>query len=399
VNPLGPKGGNSKRTLTRHRVLYVSPCQTSPNNGMLQRQLQVLSWLDREHKGRLDVLSLGASSKDMDLWLERSKLECRSLRGLWASLAFWNSWAWYVGFVVLRNKLKLGRYFNFPVVTPLPDSYAERYSLIVCYYPWAYALLTLDRFGDRVVVDAGDVMANRHERIGTRRWISISPVDEQRMFKTARCVSISSTDRTEFGSLYGVETPVVPFVPPGVQELSLTASSKSAAVGFIAAPGYANEQIVSSLVTDGVIRSLASEGIEFLLAGGICGTLGDTLLHAVRAQGGVVLGRIDSLREFYSRVSVLMNPVGPSTGMKIKSVEALVSGRGLVTTRWGVDEHLTRFFGPQLTFVEWPLEGKAVTAACVKACAAGVSANRDGAEQYLQFVEAAFSHAFSLGTQ
>src|SRR5205085_9940243 len=150
------------------RALYISPVATGEINGMMQRQHQTLETLCRVYDGRVDVLSLAASPAAMKKSLLGAGLRADALIGVYALLTRLNTSLWYGGGVILCNRLRLARRFRFPLRTPLPRTWIERYDRIVCYYPWAYLLLRLERAGTKVIVDLGDVMANRHERIGTR---------------------------------------------------------------------------------------------------------------------------------------------------------------------------------------------------------------------------------------
>lgn len=355
----------------RGRILYVSPLDMTSNNGMLQRQIQWLHMLAALAPHGFDVLSLGAPPWRMRRWLERAGLRARVLSGPRACLAWMNFMAWYAGGVVLCNKLRWARYFRFPFTTPLPRPTLDRYERIVCYYPWAFHLLGLGRAESRVVLDTGDVMAQRHERIGTRRWISLSPQDEATLVRSgARCLAISEGDAQEFRRLYGSDLEVAPFCPAAVELLALNGTKRPRRAGFLAAPSYLNEEIIDLLGADMTLETLRQHGVELVVAGGICDTMGSTRAERLRAGGAQILGRVESLQRFYADVSVVLNPVGPSTGIKIKSVEALLAGCGLVTTRWGVDDVLQRHFASQIELLDWPVKPAQLAQAVLRATSA-----------------------------
>jgi hypothetical protein len=100
--------------------------------------------------------------------------------------------------------------------------------------------------------------------------------------------------------------------------------------------------------------------VELLIAGGICQTADPSLLEALRAGGARILGRIGSTLDYYRQIAATVNPIGPSTGVKIKSVETLITGRSLITTRWGADAALRAAFPDQISMIDWPPEPAAL---------------------------------------
>ncbi len=372
---------------SQDRVLYVSPLVMSANNGMMQRQHQVLAALCQEFPGRVDFLALAATPASARAWLSQVGLNAKVLDGLFVTMARLNAMAWYYGNVVACNGLKLVDQFRCPFITPLPRAVLSSYSRVVCYYAWAYLLLALIRAGDRVLVDLGDVMADRHERIGIRRWISLASADERSIvLGPARCVAISEGDMDEFRRIYGTTLSVVPFVPPNAASLLATGPAQGLrTIGFIGAPSYHNEQILKLLAHKEFLTELQRQGIELQIAGGICATADRAVLEALRAGGARVLGRVDDVGTFYSGLGAVLNPVGPSTGVKIKSVEALMAGRGLITTRWGTDLLLDKAFPLQVTSLgDWPVTPADLAKACVECLARPLTLGAGAGRAYLE---------------
>jgi hypothetical protein len=354
--------------MTTGRMLYVSPMSMTDDNGMMQRQHQWLQTLCAAYPGQVDFLGLSGSPASARAWFAARGLDVTVLDGPFARMARVNATAWYYGGAVLCNKLRWASRFRFPVRTPLPQAWLSRYRTIVCYYAWNYHLLGLRRAGARVLVDLGDILADRHERVGARRWISLAREDELAVLTSpARCVAISDGDAQEFNRLYGVDLPLVPFVPPNAEALlSLDTTASSRCIGFIGAPSYLNEEILKLLAHEEFLAALRQAQVSLLVAGGICRTADPGLLDRLRAGGARVLGRVDDTRDFYAATTIILNPVGPSTGVKIKSVEALMAGRGLVTTRWGSDATLEQAFPGLITAIDWPVSAAALASACIQ---------------------------------
>ena len=373
------------RAASRPRVLFVSPIDMETDNGMARRQQQLLDALCDTYSGSVDVLSLAASFTKSSRWLQDKGFKVNLLRGIYPLFARWNATFWYGGGAILCNKLRWIDYFRFPVRTPMPREWFRRYDLIVCFYPWLHRLLGLERGGDKVIVDTGDIMANRHERTGARRWINMTTRDERAVLESgSRCLAISQDDANEFRRLYGVQLPVVSFVPSDYAELLKIAPCKRPSrVGFMGAPSYVNEEILRALSDPCFLEYLSSNGIELLIAGGICRTADPAVLTALERGGAKILGRVSSTIDYYRQISVTVNPVGPSTGVKIKSVETLVAGCSLITTRWGADALLAAAFPGQISYVEWPIDSKRLGEMCVAAVNKANPGNHDAAEEYI----------------
>jgi hypothetical protein len=268
----------------------------------------------------------------------------------------------------------------------MPRRWIQRYDLILCFYPWLHRLLDLERAGDKVIVDTGDIMADRHERTGARRWISMASKDERSVLESgSRCIAISKDDSDEFLRLYNVQLPVVSFVPPDHADLLKIASDgRPPRVGFMGAPSYVNEEILRALSAPCFLECLSSHGVELVIAGGICRTADPTVLAALERGGARILGRVPSITDYYRQISVTVNPVGPSTGVKIKSVETLLAGCSLITTRWGADTLLAAAFPGQITYVDWPVDAKKLGELCVASVREANSRSHRAAEEYIQ---------------
>ena len=367
-------------------MLYLSPIDMLTDNGMARRQQQLLDALCETFQGSVDVLSLAASVTKSRAWLRDKGFKVNLLRGIFPFVARWNTIAWYGGGVILCNKLRWIDRFRFLFRTPLPESWFRRYDLILCFYPWIHRLLGLERGGAKVIVDTGDIMADRHERTGARRWISMTAQDERDVLESgSRCLAISQDDSNEFHRLYNLRLPVVPFVPPDHADLlKIAMERRPPRVGFMGAPSYVNEEILRALSSPCFLKCLSTHGIELLIAGGICRTAAPSILAALERGGAAILGRVSSITDYYRQISVTVNPVGPSTGVKIKSVETLLAGCSLITTQWGADALLAAAFPGQITYVEWPVDARKLGELCVASVRGTDSRSHDAAREYIQ---------------
>lgn len=365
---------------------------------MSKRQHQVLAALCLKYGDAVDLLALDAPVARARAWLRERGLTVRVLTGAYALIARLNATLWYGMGVLLCNKLRFTGNFRFLMPTPLPRAWIERYETIVCFYAWPFHLLGLARAGAKVVVDTGDVMADRHKRLGRHRWVSLSVADEAAVLRSqSKCVAIAKDDALEFEQHYGVRTSVVHFVPPEYAELISLADGKlPARIGFLGAPGYVNEQILRLLAEAPFLDCLRAADVELLVAGGICETLDRSVLGTLARGGARILGRIDSVADYYRQIGATVNPVGPSTGAKIKSIETLVAGRRLITTRWGAGAALAAAFPGQVQYVDWPASPAKLGELCVEAVRNGCPGNRAACEAYARNAARDLQEALSL---
>ncbi|MGA8111902.1 MAG: glycosyltransferase [Acidobacteriaceae bacterium] len=361
------------------------------SNGMAQGQQQLLAALCSLYGKDVDLLSLAAPAATARAWLGQRDLPVTVLEGAYAWAARANTTVWYWSGAVLCNKLGWVSRFPFPVETPLPEGWIERYDVIVCYYVWPWHLLGLERAGRKVVVDTGDVMADRHERLGSRRWVSVTQQREGAVLRSeSRCLAVSVDDAADFERMYGVRPQVLSFVPPEHEELvAIAGGDRPARVGYMGAPSYVNEEVLRGMADPAFLDTLREAGIELVIAGGICETADRSVLRDLEQGGARILGRVASTAEYYRQISATVNPVGPSTGVKIKSVETLVAGRSLITTRWGADAGLGAAFPDQVAYVEWPIDPRALGQVCVEVVRRARSGDQEAARAYVENATAA----------
>lgn len=369
------------------KALYVGPIDVRTQNGMTQHQETLLRAMAAEF--RLDVLSLFAPPRAAQRWLDARGIKARVRRGPMAQFARWNALAWQAAGTMLACKLKWRDHFPFFVTTPLRTAGYDR---IFCYYAWGVILLRLDRLGDKVTVNLGDVMAGRHARIGRRTWISLSDADEARVLRAPiRNAAISQFDADEFARRYGVRLPVIPSVPPDHAALTaLAAKPRPREAGFFAGSGNAiNRATLRLLAEPRFLAALRAAGIGFVIGGAICRDVPADLRAAFARGGARLQGEVDTIGDFYSGVGALVAPVGPSSGLKMKSVETLLAGRSLVTSCWGTDAVFDGFAG-QVSVLDWPPQPDAMANAVIAALEDTTSDRSAAAIQYVERAMGAF---------
>jgi len=357
---------------TTIKMLYISPAKGTSANGMLMRELQMLRMLEGQGFD-VTVLCLATRPSVMNKLLSSQNLNARSFRSSFSGFLMLCYFIWHSVNHVLCNVLKIQTSFRFFITLGLPARISDTFPQIFCYYPWAHKFLRLEQYKNKVTLDLGDIMADRHKRIGRREWISLSSADEKAVIHNSRSViCISQQDGSIVSESYRNNISVIPFWPSYIsgKKHRRSAPMDVCKIGFIGPATSENTRIANSIIAS--IRSNVRcwERAELIFAGSVSIKVreiinNDTSMSKASLENIETLGFVEDLGEFYNRIDVLLNPVGPSTGLKIKNVEALASGVKLVTTCWGADETLQKYFSDSITVLEWPLDITDAVLQCV----------------------------------
>lgn len=110
------------------------------------------------------------------------------------------------------------------------------------------------------------------------------------------------------------------------QFLDKQIAPKITSVGFLGSKHVFNTDGVQALLEHKNFRGV-NRAFEWIFAGTI------SEAEAVQSADVTRLGKVDSPKEFYEKVDVVVNPVRHGTGLKIKTVEALSYGVPIVGTK------------------------------------------------------------------
>jgi glycosyltransferase involved in cell wall biosynthesis len=106
--------------------------------------------------------------------------------------------------------------------------------------------------------------------------------------------------------------------------------------------GSGNDANIISL--KGFLRNImplvraARPDIRLVLAGGICGKIEDE-------EGILKLGRVDDVKDAFTRAPLSINPITLGTGINIKLLDALAAGVPTISTRTGARGLSDRYRG------------------------------------------------------
>lgn len=185
------------------------------------------------------------------------------------------------------------------------------------------------------IVDTNDIFANRRQRLRAQGigdfWRSYSPRDEKRaLLRAQRVIAIQHQEAAYFRQLLGSATTVYTV---GHMAEALSAPLAPASFPRLGCIGSAHASNVAGLqwfLRDvwPRIRARVTEAEIW-----VAGSIGE---NCAPAPGLHLLGQVPSLTDFYRDCLVVINPVLAGTGISTKTIEALMHGRPVVSTRCGV---------------------------------------------------------------
>lgn len=387
---------NKKLNFRSECILFVADFRVDNINGNFKRQEQLLQYLCENY--HVELLNLGGSCKSTRQFYDRSLPELEVRGGASVIIYRLVYRAWYVLNTLLCNKLQIIGQWYCPRLLPIYPAMGREYKHVIYFYMWNARIFEYAKPRESVVIDLNDVMGNRHERIGARRWISLSFSLEQEIIRSAKFtpVAITDDDADEFNRLYGTKPEVIPYVEWPAAEVIPSVGAK---IGFLGARNNFSEDLVQFLLTSNFCYSLAALGVEFILAGSCCDFLKAEDQKELEKRGVDVIGKVGDARHFYNQVSCVLNLTGPSTGAKIKSIEALCENKKLITTRFGIDSYTHSFFKDVVHFVEWPINETELINAVVAQNSPNVTDREMRPRSYASAVRGRFDRLFELQAQ
>ena len=326
---------------TPRRILLVAPVPTHPSETGASARVRYMAAALEQLGYEVHFLHLQQPFRmdDMPLrqaWGERLHV-CRSLTP-----------RSFVG----RGRRKLVRVVGKTLHLDLPvDSYHDpeagrylaeltrtnRFDAVVLSYVF-YSRLLEDTAGPiRKIIDTHDVFSERfrlyREHGQANEFFSTSRSEEAKALDRADAVlAIQEWDARHFRSLTRREVAVVGHLAPVAVNppASLTTSDGPPVMLFVGGPMGINVHGVSWFI-ERVLPAVRRRvpGAELWLAGGIGRRI------RTSAPGLRRLGFVDRLSDVYRQATVVINPQQFGTGLSIKSVDALLHGRPLVTTASG----------------------------------------------------------------
>lgn|GEM_PF-1139086 len=197
--------------------------------------------------------------------------------------------------------------------------------MVLCNYVFYSKVLELFDESVTKVIDTHDIVSNRNylleKKLGYRDFFFTSPESEQKALNRAHLIlSIKEDESSWFKCLSPTPVLTIGHLEPQPTDIKPKEIEYSnIKLGFIGSANPINRKNLESFLD----RYLAIYGqyadrFTFVVGGKICSVLDKRFEDDVE-----ILGMVDDVSEFYEAVDIVVLPFEFSTGLKIKTVEAL----------------------------------------------------------------------------
>lgn len=197
--------------------------------------------------------------------------------------------------------------------------------LVLCNYVFYSKVLEL--FDEQVtkVIDTHDITSNRNylldKKLGYRDFFYISPESEKKALNRAHLVlSIKEDESSWFKCLSSTPVLTIGHLEPEPSTIvERTIDYQNIKLGFIGSANPINVKNLESFLDEYLaLDSKYTENLTFVVGGKVCNVLSDRFHDQVE-----IIGMVEDVSEFYEQVDIIILPFEFSTGLKIKTVEAL----------------------------------------------------------------------------
>ncbi len=197
--------------------------------------------------------------------------------------------------------------------------------MVLCNYVFYSKVLELFDESVTKVIDTHDIVSNRNylldKKLGYRDFFYVSPESEKKALDRAHLVlSIKEDESSWFKCLS--QTPVLTIghlepEPSNIGNREIDYSNIK--LGFIGSANPINVRNLESFLDEYLaLYSHYNDRLTFIVGGKVCDALDSRFHNKVQ-----ILGKVNDVSEFYELVDIIVLPFEFSTGLKIKTVEAL----------------------------------------------------------------------------
>ena len=207
--------------------------------------------------------------------------------------------------------------------------------LVLFHYIWqSKALELLPRYV-RKVLHTHDMMSNRHKLFDLhgmpREFFYTAPEEEGTALQRAdEIIAVQAEEAALFRAMSGRPVHVLrQYFPPRLDVARQSPHLRR--IGYLGSNNLINAESIRNFCR--IFRKYREAGcpITLIIAGGVCDAV-----RELAGDGIEIMGRVERVDEFYRAVDLVINPMMIGTGLKIKTVEALSFGCGIVSTRAGM---------------------------------------------------------------
>lgn len=206
--------------------------------------------------------------------------------------------------------------------------------MVLCNYVFYSKVLELFDEGVTKVIDTHDIVSNRNylleKKLGYRDFFFTSPKSEQKALDRAHLVlSIKEDESSWFKCLSPTPVLTIGHLEPEPEEVKpREIDYNNIRLGFIGSANPINcKNLESFLDTYLTTYGEDTEQFTFVVGGKICQVIDGRFHDRIH-----LLGMVDNVSEFYEQVDIVVLPFEFSTGLKIKTVEALAWDKPCIGT-------------------------------------------------------------------
>ena len=359
---------------SQRRILIATDmCFWRRSTGAEQRAAALIDFLQsQQHTLKTFLLAPSQTLETADQSaIERNGLDVAVRSSDQVPLQFWKKIGWYIA--ATRNQyfpqhrssesphfdsnLDIGSIDNTPTTlsdfrwTWALDAFREAVDafqpevILVEYIKLGYLLESLSpqqRASIYCIVDTHDVLHLRCQAFqakGQVHWIEISREEESvALSNFDALIAIQSDEANLLQDLAPNSNVITCGHAPPFSMVDETAQrpveNHPLTLGFLASENAANIDAIHSFLRDIWPLSVSKLGdrIRMVVAGTICGAIDAATFDTDQVS---LIGPVDTLKDFYHAVDLVVNPVKFGTGLKIKNIEALAFGKPLLTTQHG----------------------------------------------------------------
>lgn len=308
------------------------------NNGNVLCEIHRLNQLSR--RASVTYFSFWNSKNEVISFLRNNNLESVNVHTSNFIIRFFFKLLYYLN-AILCNKLRLYEGYRL-IKIPFLYKKFEIYDIFFSFYIFPLMVVGGHERLKQIIVDSNDILSDRHDFLGFRKWFSFRLSDEFKIINqpNVKFAVISENDYSFYANLTNRYIYKLYYNNHSVSNLS--SKSKDLRVGFIASDSPLNRRDLKKMLD--VIREYGNNyinTINLLIAGSIveyAKELGIEDSHLFRESDGD-----NYIKEFYDKISILIVPCGKSTGIKTKILESLNYNTCVITTKFGYDNCLSIF--------------------------------------------------------
>lgn len=342
----------------RPKVLVIVPCTMQGYAGNIIRIMQTIKLLQKD--AEVDLLSLVQSNglhkhlkqkgvEGVNIGIKNQPLLTAILRVTYKVIYKVNR--------ILVEKAVIRTYYSFKLFDIIANfminlAAPSKYTAIFCNYIWIER--GLRSLGQTSIVDLHDLHGNRHQKLMRRDWVNLAIEDEERrIFEVSTIIAISEDEfeKVKQFEQTNVKT-FLPYFPDIRTQFTKDCPKVERRCVFVGSNNLVNLDAIKNIESSGLMGILIRANFTLDIIGTICYT---DIAKAVKSRypdNVSLLGVVEDVSNIFSTACIGLNLCGPSTGLKIKTVDYIAAGLSVICTSYGSDTWLAREFADQIYLID-----------------------------------------------